>query len=238
MSYIHHNSSAGGPTTNLQDQILHHICHSKNAEYKSIMKATGKSRITILQSLRLLTDRHLVHELRQDPEYEKSKRIFKPTDKGILFCILNEYDLEIIDKTENGSGILRDENSIMTEIEKFQPLPSIIHIYNKRITDSLRFGLPGPRLRMPDFITSLCQHDLFDDDGMCLLKDETHLMKYFIRKILLEKLSEKHCDIQNIFEGDIWISLAYEMSGVSGDVRQILIKIRKDLDEYIKLFSQ
>jgi predicted transcriptional regulator len=74
-------------TTELQEKILKHICETRNADYKTISKATGRDRITILQSLQPLMKRQYIYKQKIDPNRIKSKLIFKPTDKGKYYAL-------------------------------------------------------------------------------------------------------------------------------------------------------
>jgi predicted transcriptional regulator len=73
--------------TELQEKILEHICKTKNADYKTISKATDRDRITILQSLQPLMKGHYINKEKLVPDQEKSKLIFKPTQKGMIYSL-------------------------------------------------------------------------------------------------------------------------------------------------------
>ena len=72
--------------SNLQKNILTHICTTYNASYETLRKETEKNRITIMQSLNSLINYHYVDKKRTNPEFLKSKIIFYPTYKGIAFA--------------------------------------------------------------------------------------------------------------------------------------------------------
>jgi hypothetical protein len=74
-------------TSDLQEKILLHVCTTKNADYKTISKETDRDRITILQSLQGLFRRHYVEKKKIVPQYEKSKLMFTPTPKGIIYAL-------------------------------------------------------------------------------------------------------------------------------------------------------
>jgi hypothetical protein len=74
-------------TSDLQERILLHVCTTTNADYKTISKETDRDRITILQSLQGLFRRHYVEKKKVLPQYEKSKLIFLPTPKGIIYAL-------------------------------------------------------------------------------------------------------------------------------------------------------
>ena len=179
------------------------------------MTATGRDRITILQSLRILVKRKLVYEMRSDSQYEKSKRHFKPTDKGKFFCILGKY-------------------STISNIDRIHSLPGILEIYNVYADDAKDMGYTRPKDETINFVASLCHYDLFDDSGKCLLKDEIDLLKYYVKKSVQEKLADKYFDIENILSPSTWIYMASETGGVSPRLKEIAIKIRRDLDEIIE----
>jgi hypothetical protein len=69
--------------TELQQEILHHLCTTTKANYKTLTKQTGRDRITILQSIESLIHFRYVEKERDDPQKEKSKLTFLPTLKGV-----------------------------------------------------------------------------------------------------------------------------------------------------------
>jgi predicted transcriptional regulator len=73
--------------TELQEKILEHVCKTKNADYKTISKATDRDRITILQSLQPLMKGHYVSKEKVVPHHEKSKLIFESTQKGMIYSL-------------------------------------------------------------------------------------------------------------------------------------------------------
>jgi hypothetical protein len=72
--------------TDLQKQILKHVCMKRNADYKTLSKATDRDRITLLQSLQSLNKHRLVYREKDNPNRVKSKLIFKPTHKGRAYA--------------------------------------------------------------------------------------------------------------------------------------------------------
>jgi hypothetical protein len=78
-----------------QKQILTVIIRHMPAEYKIIVKETGKRRTTIFQSLQPLLKHHFVSAKKVYPKQKKSKLNFRITQKGFFYCIafLNmDYD--------------------------------------------------------------------------------------------------------------------------------------------------
>ena len=212
-------SRENSPTSKLQHEILEHICVTKNSDYKSIISSTGRNRITIRQSLRILIRRKLVDELKSDSGYEKSKRHFKPTDKGKFFCIIGKY-------------------STISNIDRIHSLPGILEAYNEYADEAADYGYRRPKDETRNFVASLCHYDLFDDSGKCLLKDEIDLLKYYVKRSVLEKLADKYVDIENILTPDTWIYMASETGFVSPRLKEIAIKIREDLDEIIEFLNK
>jgi predicted transcriptional regulator len=72
--------------TDLQKEILKHVCMRRDADYKTLSKATNRDRITLLQSLQSLNKHRLVYIEKDNPNRVKSKLIFKPTHKGRAYA--------------------------------------------------------------------------------------------------------------------------------------------------------
>jgi hypothetical protein len=72
--------------TDLQIEIVKHVCMRRDADYKTLSKATDRDRITLLQSLQSLNKHRLVYSERDNPNRVKSKLIFKPTHKGRAYA--------------------------------------------------------------------------------------------------------------------------------------------------------
>lgn len=215
-NYIHPGTLIYEPTTELQAKILDFICRKSSPDYKSLMKATGRSRITIRQSLRPLIRIHLIDEEMQDPLHRKSKRIFYPTDRGIFYTISKQF-------------------SIMNEIDKVHSLPTIIQVCKEFVKIRAGWRSRSEEDWMRIFVEAMYRSDLFDDNGKCIVKDETDLWKFFIRTMVMEQLQDKYFDIENIFsQGGTWMNLAQSVGPIGGGAMfNILKKIRDDLDEFM-----
>jgi predicted transcriptional regulator len=88
--------------SDLQSEILRHICTTVNPNYGSLVKEIGKDRITILQSLESLIEHRYVVKQKVNPNYEKSKLFFTPTHKGISYAFLNlKVDIKTIVNSSN-----------------------------------------------------------------------------------------------------------------------------------------
>jgi hypothetical protein len=89
------------------------------------------------------------------------------------------------------------------------------------------------------FVDPVYLYDLFDENGKCVIRDETDIWKFFIKNTLMEQLQEKYFDIENIFsEGGTWMNLAQDVGPIGGSAMvKILKTIRNDLDEFITVLS-
>jgi DNA-binding MarR family transcriptional regulator len=68
--------------SSLQDKILRIICTTKDVSYKTLIEETNRDRTTILQSVESLIKNGFIGKQKVNPEYEKSKLIFKATSTG------------------------------------------------------------------------------------------------------------------------------------------------------------
>ena len=93
----------------LQAKILKHIVVTKNADYQSVSKYTGKNRITNLQSLETLVKHQFVNKFRTDSKNRKSKLNFAATPKGIWYAIANlNVDVRDIPMSDEELGMYQD----------------------------------------------------------------------------------------------------------------------------------
>lgn len=84
----------------LQQKILQIVCTKENVTYQTLMEETKRDRITVLQSMESLIKYNYVKKQKRDPEYEKSKLIFKPTLEGKNNAVNLGVSLEVILKIE------------------------------------------------------------------------------------------------------------------------------------------
>lgn len=208
--------------TQLQMNILNRVCRTKAADYNSLTEGTKRNRVTILQSIQSLIKRRLINEERQNPHHSKSKRIFKPTDRGVFYSI-------------------SEDHSTMHKIDKAHSLPTILQVYKDFL--KIRVGVVWKSRTEEDWIRifsdAMYRYDMFDNNGKCILSDETDLWKFFIRLEVLEQLQDKYSNIENIFyQGGIWMNLAQKIGPIGGKTMiDILKKIRNDLDYFIEIFT-
>ncbi len=78
MQHIPH----GTILSTLQNKILRLICTTRDVNYTTLIQETKRDRTTILQSVESLIKHGLIEKQKINPEYEKSKLIFKATNTG------------------------------------------------------------------------------------------------------------------------------------------------------------
>ncbi len=90
----------------LHQKILRIICSKQNVTYKTLIEETRRDRTTILQSVKSLVKKEYIIKEKRNPEYEKSKLIFKPTryGKNYALCGLG-VDVEDVLKLERDEQI-------------------------------------------------------------------------------------------------------------------------------------
>lgn len=88
--------------SSLQDKILRIVCTTRDATYSTLIQETKRDRTTVLQSVESLIKHGFIEKQKVNPEYEKSRLIFKatPTGKQIAWKYL-QMDLEDIMKLED-----------------------------------------------------------------------------------------------------------------------------------------
>lgn len=74
----------------LQGQILSLVSSNPNVDYRFLENTLEppRDRVTILQAIDALTRKGMIQSKRQDPNFEKSKLTFSPSDKGVSYAIL------------------------------------------------------------------------------------------------------------------------------------------------------
>jgi hypothetical protein len=214
------------PTTGLQSTILFHICVTKNANYKSVMDATKRNRITILQSLRILIERHLIYQEKINPHYKKSKLIFKATDRGIFNVIGNSDSWETC--------------SIVNQIENAHMIPSILRQFKELTNNKGNKSSNSSSLLEPikEFAFYMSANDLFDKNGFSLVNEIRDLWKHEVRMWMSEIVSNKYFDIENLFGSQIRHKFEnFLIPPYVPGFKETLIKIRNNLDECINQLS-
>ena len=97
--------------TELQGKILRHICTTTDANYETLTKETGRTRITIHQSIESLIRNRYVKKERDNPQKEKSKLTFLPTLKGVA-CFWKYFPFNLKEMIE-----IKEEDEVTTYLE-------------------------------------------------------------------------------------------------------------------------
>jgi hypothetical protein len=197
--------------TDLQKKILKHVCTRKNADYKTLSKATHRDRITVLQSLQSLIKRHLVYQEKTNASRIKSKLLFKPTDKGRAFAL--KYlgvDLDDIRNAQFDDNERRNYNEFIKHVAN--PLD--------------RKNNEGKTLK------DLLQENLFLEDGN--IPDQRLLIQLFRLRLLqfaksIDPSLEKMFTPANIDKLEA-ISTQSELK----EFKELLTILRNNLDSTIK----
>ena len=129
--------------SDLQKEILKHVCMRKNADYKTLSKATDRDRITLLQSLQSLINHRLVKKENTSAD-RRIKLVFKPTPMGRAYAsTILKMDLDDIRSAQSDD-------------------------YERRRYDEFIKQVPNPSERKRNerrVMEDLLQENLFDENG-------------------------------------------------------------------------
>ena len=195
-------------TASLQNQILLHICKTKNADYKTISKETDRDRITILQSLQSLMKRHLVTKEKVEPDRIKSKLIFRPTLKGMA------YSIAFLGATYDHIRKAHSEAA-------------------KQLTNHYEFvnfiNDPKHRDRIMGHMTRiLVEKDFFDEKGEKIItRGKSNMLKESFRAALFELTENKDYNCESVFNSESIKSITREESK---ELREFFKYVRLNLD--------
>jgi hypothetical protein len=199
--------------TDLQKKILKHVCIRRNADYKTLSKATDRDRITLLQSLQSLMKHRLVYREKDNPNWVKSKLIFKPTHMGRAYAsTFLGMDLDDIRNAQFDDDGRREYRDFIKQVAD----PS----ERKR----------NERLMMKDLLLE----NLFQDDGN--IPDIDKLLYQLTRVRLLKFVkSRRNFDFNELFG----TTGAKELKAISTrselkELKDLLTKLRINLDSTIK----
>jgi predicted transcriptional regulator len=139
------NDDTFKPISDLQAQILKHVCQTKDADYKTISKETDRDRITILQSLQSLIKRRYIQKQKLEPEHVKSKLIFKPTRKGMIYAIGHlevPYD-KVLNAHPEAEQLLEYDNPYLEYLSDPIQLNRIMYYWLNALLDKKAFDNEG-----------------------------------------------------------------------------------------------
>ncbi len=185
----------------------------RNADYKTLSKATDRDRITLLQSLQSLNKHRLVYSEKDNPNRVKSKLIFKPTHKGRAYAsTFLGMDLDDIRNAQFDDDERRNYRDLIKQVAN----PS----KRKR----------NERLMMKDLLLE----NLFQDDGN--IPDIDKILYQLTRVRLLKFVkSTSNFDFNELFG----TTGAKELKAISTrselkELKDLLSKLRINLDSTIK----
>jgi len=187
----------------------------KNADYKTLSKATDRDRITLLQSLQSLIKHRLVEKENTSVDRRRIKLIFKPTDKGKIYA---STSLGIDDDAIRNAQ--SDDNERMRYDEFIEQVPN-----------------PAERKRNDKRVKEdLLQENLFQDDGN--IPDMDKLLNQLLRVRLLKFVKSRNFDINELFTPVGTNTLkAISAPGEIKEFKKLLILLRKNLDSTINSLS-
>jgi predicted transcriptional regulator len=177
------NDDTFKPISDLQAQILKHVCQTKDADYKTISKETDRDRITILQSLQSLIKRRYIQKQKLEPEHVKSKLIFKPTRKGMIYAIgLLEvpYD-KVLKAHPDAEQLLEYDNPYLGYLSDPIQLNRIMYYWLKALLDKKAFDIEGR-------LTSS--------------KNKQHTVKLASLRAMLNLFADKEFDPNTLFKSE------------------------------------
>jgi predicted transcriptional regulator len=199
--------------TDLQTEILKHVCMRRDADYKTLSKATDRDRITLLQSLHSLMKHRLVYREKDNPNLVKSKLIFRPTPRGRAYAsTFLKMDLDDIRYAQSDDDERRKYRDFIKQVAN----PS----KRKR----------NERLMMKDLLLE----NLFQDDGN--IPDIDKLLYQLTRVRLLKFVkSRRNFDFNELFG----TTGANELKAISTrselrEFKELMTSLRDNLDSSIK----
>ena len=196
--------------SSLQNKILRLICTTRDASYWTLMRETKRDRTTILQSVESLIKHGFIEKKKVNPEYEKSRLIFKATPMG------KQMAWEYLHMN-------------LEDIMKFEDDPQIINYlaFIKNISDPAQHkALLQP---LSDVLTSprawLREGRIESDEEVRSTRRE--ILRDSFKESLLELLQNKNYDAKKLFntESIKWFKELFtseEIKEIKEYMRQII----------------
>jgi hypothetical protein len=177
------------PLTSLQEKIIRILTTHSGVTYKALIEKIRKDRITLLQSIESLILQDYVEKQKINPEFERSKLVFRPTlvAKHYAWHTLG-VDIEDILRIEGDQDILnyfeliKDISDPLQRQKFIEPLTLIITSYGTWESK----GKIDPELKRDSIkkgfhngITELVQRSKNDIEKFFNQKNEEQLRKLF-----------------------------------------------------------
>jgi predicted transcriptional regulator len=201
----------GREISDLQKEILKHVCMRKNADYKTLSKATDSDRITLLQSLQSLINHRLVKKQNTSAD-RRIKLVFKPTPRGRAYAsTMLKMDLDDIRSAQSDDNERRRYDEFIKQV----PNPSERKRNERRV------------------MGDLLQENLFDENGN--IPDIDKLLNQLLRTRLLKFIRIKNFDLNELL-GTRGTKELKEISTKSElkEFKKLLTSLRDNLDSSIK----
>jgi predicted transcriptional regulator len=182
-------------------KILQIVCTRNNVTYEMLIEETNRDRITVLQSINSLIKRNYVIRQKVDPEHEKSKLLFKPTQFGKQYAFKVKVSLEEILKAEKDEDvikyfeIIRDLTDASQRNEFTQPLEELLFrpasplFYKKENSPFLRRALKKG-------ILNCIQKDSYDVSRL-LNERSAQLLKELLKPNDIRELKNSLINVRN-----------------------------------------
>ena len=208
--------------SDLQKNILKHIILTDQPDYQSIAKEVDRTRLTIRQSIKSLSKIECIVSESINPNKNKSKLIFRPTNKRLVI----------------GLGLLDIKfDQIKNNAEKVTNLDT----YNEFKEN---IGIEQFNVYLKDFSLGMIKFDLFNNNLNQLFSDSYTFVKFTIRLLSIGRLLDKDKDIENLFlfysdVDEYKQNVKYVVPPqIQKDVKSVLVKIMDNLIKTIKLLPE
>jgi hypothetical protein len=179
----------------LQQKILQIVCTKENVTYQTLMKETKRDRITVLQSTESLIKYNYINKKKRDPEYEKSKLIFKPTLGGKSAAVRSGVALEDILKIEpdeetiNYFELLNDIDDPLQRkvlIEPLRELLGSLAVYQYKEKELQQFKKEKLKEILRKGVTEIVFYRNYDAESFLNDRSIKHLKKLFTPREIKE----------------------------------------------------
>jgi hypothetical protein len=161
----------------LQENILKNIILTEQPNFTTISTELKKNRLTISQSIDSLLKKQCITKEPINPLKEKSKLIFRPTNKGLIIGL-------------GFLGITFDQ--IKNNAEKVTNLDTY-----KEFKENM--GIEQFNRYLKELSIGLIQFDLFNNNLKQVISDSYTFVKFIIRISSIGILLDKDKDIENLF---------------------------------------
>ena len=214
MGYDIHSKYNKGPVSELQWKILIHVCKTKDTDFKSICKETGRNRTTIIQSIEPMIRRRLINKIKVDPLLVKSRVIFEPTYKGASYAEAFGLNVKDIFRTEKDPNIL-GYLQIVDQLSNTSQQKVMLRELSFNILDLSIIDGQG-NIKTEDKISAI--KDAFFDSLTSLIQDDNTSSLFNDKAIR-------------------WIASFFSANEVE-ELRKKLFKIKKNTDSTIRILSK